>query len=205
MFQYSIVWWENALKHTRPDEAGRLSGPQSFRFTVTPVAFLTKDLRSLPVCYSWLLSSQKPRQLFFQQSRKSFLNLLCLHPLLSFSPNSQRRPGTKQSAVYQSGTWNVFIYRSSGRPQIKPPAGLSKSRRFGDSLVPGGAALPPRLMAGDGPLGGLQRATWTAAEVWLLAGALICSEEEGSNLELFHPDTQRHVCFFQEVCCNTVH
>lgn len=47
-------------------------------------------------------------------TRKSFLNLFCLHHLLFFFFLILMNGGTKQAGTYQSGTFNMFIYRSLG-------------------------------------------------------------------------------------------
>lgn len=48
------------------------------------------------------------------ETRKSFLNLFCLHHLLFFFFLILMNGSTKQAGTYQSGTFNMFIYRSLG-------------------------------------------------------------------------------------------
>lgn len=151
----------------------RRMSPESFRFTVTPLALLSEDLRSFSVCYCWCYHPEWPCR---QISRKSFLNLLCLHHLLSFFFLIPKEPSTKQAGTYQSGTLNIFYLQIMGelgkRPQRKLPDGL-QTRSFGPSVQ---RQRPHSCCQGwwcRQPLTGLQRATWRLE---------MCDCSQGPNL-----------------------
>lgn len=110
----------------------------------------------------------------FQSSRKSFLNLLCLRHLLSFFLIPKRKPCTERTGAYQSGTLNMFIYRSSGSLGRGLKDGCLLLFKPGD-LVPWCGVRGP---CSHGHVWWVSTATRrasksnvTAADVWLLTGS----------------------------------
>lgn len=121
--------------------------PQRIRFTEIPLALFSEDLRSFPVCNCRCYHPDRPSS---QLSRKSFLNLLCFHHLLSFlSPNSQR---TWHKASRRLSAWDIKhvylqIIRDLGkRPQRKLPEGFQNVALRSLSAASEAALLLPQLM-----------------------------------------------------------
>lgn len=132
-----------------------------------------------------------------QPSRKSFLNLLCLPHLHSFflSPRETVHKASRPLSV--RGFRRVYLQIIKGPERLQtrprgPPVRLRRPRSLS----------PPRLMPVDSRSRGFkeQRGGCRCATArWVL----ICSEDEGSDPDLFHPAAQRRG-FFQEARNNTV-
>lgn len=146
-------------------------------------------LRSFPVCYSWCCH---PERHSGQLSRKSFLNLLCLHHLLaSFVSKFSKNPAqsNRHLSVWDSKHVYLQIIRELGK---KPQRKLSVFRP---------RALVPWCNVRGCTLDGVDSHSQSLKEQcggWRCVTAhrvLICSEEGGSNPDLFHPAAQRQGFF----------
>lgn len=121
--------------------------PQSIRFTEIPLALFSEDLRSFPVCYCRCYHPDRPSS---PLSRKSFLNLLCFHHLLSFLSRNSQRTWQKASGHLSVGDFKhvyLQIIRELGkRPQRKLPDGLQNVALRSLSATSEAALLLPQLM-----------------------------------------------------------
>lgn len=113
------------------------------------------------------------------ETRKSFLNLFCLHHLLFFFFLILMNGGTKQAGTYQSGTFDMFIYRSLGSlgrgPRGRCLTVLKRVALVSQCAVRGHTSeatlLLPGLMMVPTAARRASKSNMSAGDVWLLTGS----------------------------------
>lgn len=149
----------------------RRTSPESFRFTVTPLALLSEDLRSFSVCYCWCYHPEWPCR---QISRKSFLNLLCLHHLLSFFFSNSQRTQHKASGHLSVWDFKHFLFTDHGgaweEASKKAAWWSSNPELWSLSATSEAALLLPRLMVSTATHRA-SKSNMAAGDVWLLTGS----------------------------------